>query len=164
MTPGVQGRRRLHERCVVKKLMCVWTVAAMALIGATAAAARAGECDKLTYLTFSAPVALPGVTLPAGTYRFSHRECLTTSGILEVSSADGMQVYATLHTIPTDRTATSDRAEVILAEMPAGSPDAVKAWFYPGDATGDELVYPKNEARTVERGAEQTVFAANGAD
>ena len=32
--------------------------------------ARADETDKLTYLSFSKPVQLPGVTLPAGRYRF----------------------------------------------------------------------------------------------
>ena len=34
------------------------------------APARADESDKLTYLTFNKPVQLPGVTLPAGRYRF----------------------------------------------------------------------------------------------
>src|SRR5213593_1888567 len=37
---------------------------------AVATPARADESDKLTYLTFSKSVQLPGVTLPAGRYRF----------------------------------------------------------------------------------------------
>jgi hypothetical protein len=36
-----------------------------------------------------------------------------------------------------------------FAEVPAGAPEAVKAWFYPGEAIGDELIYPKGEARRI---------------
>ena len=35
-----------------------------------APAGHADEWTKLTYFTFSAPVDMPGMTLPAGTYRF----------------------------------------------------------------------------------------------
>jgi len=56
----------------MKYVMFVSSVLAAILIGTFAVPAQADECDKLTYLTFSAPVALPGVSLPAGTYRFSH--------------------------------------------------------------------------------------------
>ena len=34
------------------------------------APARADGWDRFTYFTFSGPVQLPGVTLPAGTYEF----------------------------------------------------------------------------------------------
>ncbi len=30
-----------------------------------------------------------------------------------------------------------------LEERPAGGPEAVKSWFYPGDNYGFEFVYPK---------------------
>jgi hypothetical protein len=35
-----------------------------------------------------------------------------------------------------------------FTERPGNSPDALKAWFYPGESTGQEFVYPK--ARAVE--------------
>ena len=35
---------------------------------------------------------------------------------------------------------------LISPSAPKGSPEAVKAWFYPGDNYGHEFVYPKAEA------------------
>lgn len=147
----------------MKSLMYVASIAAVALLGVGASSARADECDQLTFLTFSAPVALPQVTLPAGTYRFVHLDCGTNPHILRVTSADGREVYATLLTSPVDRMAPTSRPEVILAEMPKGQPDAITAFFYPGDTIGDRLVYPQPEARTVHDATRQTVVAANGA-
>jgi hypothetical protein len=141
----------------------VSSIAATILVATFATPARADQCDQLTYLTFSAPVALPGVTLPPGTYRFTHPDCGMTSHVLRVSSQDGMKVYATLITIPEARTTPSREPEVIFAEMPVGSPEALKAWFYPGETVGDELVYPKGEARIVADAASQTVLASSGA-
>jgi hypothetical protein len=137
------------ERCAVKYLILVSSIAAVTLVGTLASPARADDCDKLTYLTFSAPVALPGVALPAGTYRFTHPDCSANDRVLQVSSQDGREVYATLQTIPDARTTVSKESEVIFAEMPAGSPPAVKAWFYPGETIGDELIYPRHEAPRV---------------
>src|SRR2546421_657400 len=45
-------------------------IATAAVAACVATPARADETDKLTYLTFSKPVQLPGVDLPAGRYRF----------------------------------------------------------------------------------------------
>jgi hypothetical protein len=147
----------------VKYSLFVSSMTVVAVIGGFAAPARADECDKLTYLTFSAPVALPGVTLPAGTYRFTHPDCVETSHLLRVSSEDGSHVYATLLTVPADRLTPSARPEVILAEMPARTPEVIKAWFYPGETVGDELIYPENEARRVADATQRTVFASRPA-
>jgi hypothetical protein len=117
------------------------------LVGAFAAAARADECDKQTYLTFSAPVSLPGVVLPAGTYLFSHPECSSSNNILRITSADGSRLYATLLVIPEDRPTPSDEPTVVFEETRPGSPKAIKAWFYPGATVGDKLVYPKGYAQ-----------------
>ncbi len=122
-------------------------VLSVVLVGAFATAARAGECEKQTYLTFSAPVSLPGVRLPAGTYLFSHLECSSSSNILRITSADGSRLIATLLVIPENRSTTSDEPTVVFGDTRAGSPKAIKAWFYPGAMVGDKLVYPKGEAQ-----------------
>jgi hypothetical protein len=132
------------------------------MLAAMAAPARADECDKLTYLTFSEPVALPGVTLPPGTYRFVHPDCATTGGLLQVSNEDGTEVYGTFLTIPEQRTALTTQSEVVFAEMPAGSPEAIKAWFYPGEMTGDGLIYPKRVAARVLNAPVQKIVTTNG--
>src|ERR1700685_3406615 len=100
--PG--GRHRKWERkCSMKHGIIGSCLLSVVLVGAFAAAARADECDKQTYLTFSAPVSLPGVVLPAGTYLFSHLKCSSISNILRITSADGSHLYATLLVIPENR-------------------------------------------------------------
>jgi len=146
----------------MKHLIIISSVLAVALVGVLATPAHADECNKLAYLTFSAPVELPGVTLPAGTYRFSHLECAMTAGLLQVSSADGTEVYGTFLTVPEQRMTPSGRPEVVFAEMPAGSPMAIEAWFYPGERTGDELIYHGTEAARMSQAPTQKAFAAKG--
>ncbi len=144
------------------KYLIIPSVLALVLVGMVAPRAQADECNKLTYLTFSAPVALPGVTLPAGTYRFSRPDCAITDGLLRVSSQDGLKVYGTFLTIPEERQTPTHRPEVVFAEMPAGSPEAIEAWFYSGETIGERLMYPKTEAAAVADAPVQTVFATNG--
>ena len=146
----------------MKYVTFVSCVLAAILIGAFAGPAHADECNKLTYLTFSAPVALPGVSLPAGTYRFTHPDCSVSDHILRVSSQDGSEVYATVLTIPEDRPTPSDQTVVVFGEMPAGSPEAIKAWFYPGETVGDELIYPRDEARRIPDARDRTAVATGG--
>jgi hypothetical protein len=122
-------------------------VLSVVLVGGFAAAARAGECDRQTYLTFRAPVSLPGAVLPAGTYLFSHLECSSSSNILRITSADGSRLYATLLVIPQDRPTATDEPTVVFGRTRAGSPRPIEAWFYPGEKVGDKLVYPKRNAQ-----------------
>lgn len=127
----------------MKYLLLCSSLLASILVAASATPALADECDKLTYVTFSAPVALPGMTLPAGTYRFSHPDCAETEHILRVASPDGSTVYGTFLAIPDERTSPASKPLVVLGERAVGAPEAVKAWFYPGETIGDELIYPK---------------------
>jgi hypothetical protein len=136
----------------------------LVMLLAMAAPARGNQCDKLTYLTFSEPVGLPGVTLRPGTYRFMHPDCATTGNLLQVSNQDGTEVYGTFLTIPEERTTLTSHSEVVFAEMPAGSPEAIKAWFYPGETTGDGLIYPKHEAARVLHAPVQKIVTTNSAD
>jgi hypothetical protein len=128
----------------MKYLMLFSTVMVAMLVAGFATPATADECDELTYFTFSAPIALPGVTLPAGTYRFSHPDCAQAEHILQVSSEDGSQVYGTFLTVPDERVMASHKPFVIFKTRPAGVPEAIKAWFYPDNRIGEELIYTKH--------------------
>jgi len=91
------------------------------------------------HLTFNAPVALPGVALAPGTYIFSR----PASNVLLVTNAN-RKPYAMLSTSTASRTSLSDRYEVILgAPLTDGSPRRIEAWFVPGEAHGQQLMYPK---------------------
>jgi hypothetical protein len=109
--------------------------------------ARADTFNKLSYLTFSAPVELPGnVTLPAGTYAFTVMDNFGYRHIVQVFSKDRTQLYATILAIPDWRVAPTGKTVLRFSETAAGAPNAVKEWFYPGDNFGQAFVYPKKRA------------------
>src|SRR5204863_487872 len=47
--------------------------------------------------------------------------------------------------IPDYRETTPDKPVIQFEERAAGSPEAIHSWFYPGENTGWEFVYPKRE-------------------
>jgi hypothetical protein len=111
--------------------------------------ARADEYTKLTYLTFSGPVQLPGITLPGGTYMFKLADPDSGRRVLQVWDKDGTKLYTTLLTIPDEKMDTSDKPVVMFTERPAGQPQAIKSWFYPDERIGQEFVYPKSQAMQI---------------
>ncbi len=120
----------------------------------------ANDWNQLTYFTFSAPVELPGITLPAGTYMFKHPDASADRHIVQVFSKDGQHIYATIMTIPDERPTPSNEPVVTFAETPAGTPEAIKAWFYPGDTIGDEFIYPKEQALRIAQATHQSVLSS----
>jgi hypothetical protein len=90
------------------------------------------------YLTFSSPIALPGVSLGPGTYVFRREP----SGVLRVLNADRHQTYLLTFTAPVRRATDLDKYEIHFIEpMVAGAPYRVSAWFTPGSSLGQELLY-----------------------
>jgi len=118
-------------------------VAAACVVAATPARASDVTNDKLAFLTFNAPVQVPGVTLNAGTYRFRLTNPGTRRDVLQVLSNDGTTVYAMFHTINDSRSTLTSEAMVTFRETPAGVPPAVRSLFYGGEHRGYEFVYPK---------------------
>jgi len=121
--------------------------------------ARADEWDKKTILTFSGPVQIPGVTLAAGTYVFKLADLTGNRHVVQVFDKDEKKIYGTILAIPDEKLEPSDKPVVMFAERPARTPQAVKAWFYPGDTIGNEFVYPKSEATRIARETHQSVLS-----
>src|SRR4051812_17700084 len=71
--------------------------------GLTPATATAQPADKRTYFTFSGPVDMPGVALPAGRYVFRLANPDTSRNVVQVTSADGKRVYGMFHSYPSER-------------------------------------------------------------
>jgi hypothetical protein len=132
-------------------------VACASLFMTTAALAQ-GTFDKTTIYTFSAPVELPGVALQAGQYIFRLADPSTTRKILQVVSADNKHVYGNFFWAPLDRPEIKSEPEVRLMEAAAGSPPAIRAVWYPGERTGWELIYPREQAMRIARGADAPVL------
>jgi len=116
-----------------------------------AAVAHAQPSDKRTYFTFSRPITLPGVTLPAGKYLFRLADDTTTRKVIQVMNAEGTKPYAMLLTINNERRDPPKDAEVAFLETASRTPSAVKAWWYPGERTGYEFIYPRKQARELAR-------------
>jgi hypothetical protein len=112
-------------------------------IAVAAAPVSAETVDKLTYMTFSGRVQVPGAKLDPGTYRFRLANDTTSRNVIQVLSHDGRSVYAMFHTIPDMRMNVTSESTVTFRETPAGVPPAVKSLFYGGEHSGYEFVYPK---------------------
>jgi hypothetical protein len=122
---------------------------------------KADDWNRKTKITFSAPVEIPGVhlkgwgVLPAGTYVFKIFASQSDRHIVQIFDQDETTVYATILAIPNYRLTPTDKTVVTFRERPAGEPEALRAWFYPGRNFGEEFVYPK--ARAVELAKESSV-------
>ena len=139
----------------MSRLFVSGVVAAALVAVMTPAPANAVTYDKLAYLTFSAPVQVPGVTLTAGTYRFRLANPETSRNVLQVLSNDGSIVYAMFHTMYDSRTSVTEDPVVTFRETPAGVPPAVRTLFYGGEHRGYEFVYPKGGPILIAEGAAQ---------
>jgi hypothetical protein len=107
---------------------------------------KADAWDKLTTLTFSAPVEIPGQVLPAGTYVFKLLDSQSDRNIVQIYDANQTKLYATILAVPDYRLKPADKTVVTFEERAANSPEAIQAWFYPGDNYGQQFVYPKEKA------------------
>jgi hypothetical protein len=130
------------------------TLCAVAIFGLPP---RADEANKLTYFTFSAPVELPGMALPAGTYAFKLLDTTGNRNIVQVFDKSMTHLYGTFLTIADYRQQPSEKSVVRFSETKEGGPPAIKEWFYPGDNYGVEFVYPKNRATQLAKASNQAV-------
>lgn len=128
------------------------------LLGLLATVALAQTFDKRTVFTFNRPIALPGVTLPAGEYLFRLADPASSRKVIQVLSPDGKKAYAILYSIAAERTEASGKPEVRFMETAKNQPSAVKTWWYPNDLIGYEFIYPKEQARLLARGNVEPVL------
>jgi len=132
------------------------------LAACLAPAAHADEWTKLTYFTFSAPVEMPGMVLPAGSYKFELADPDSTRRVVRISEKEGGKIQGIFLSIPDQKLEPSDKPIVMFKETPAGAPEAVKAWFYPGETTGYEFVYPHDQALKIAKATHTSVLTAKG--
>ena len=130
----------------------ITTSVLVVLVGAASGAnAFTNTSDKRTYFTFSQPVALPGVTLPAGTYMFRLADDTTTRKVIQVTNREGTQSFAMLHTMPVYRPDAPRDPEVRFMETASGAPIAVRAWWQGGERTGYGFIYSKEQLAALNR-------------
>jgi LPXTG-motif cell wall-anchored protein len=135
--------RRMEE----KMNLFTKNVAALAVAGMfmfVAPNVRADEWNKRTVVTIDQPVQLPTTVLQAGTYVFKLLDSPSDRHIVQIFDKDDKKLITTILAIPNWRLQPRGKTIFAFWETPAGQPQAVRAWFYPGDNFGQEFAYPKN--------------------
>jgi hypothetical protein len=124
--------------------------------------AKADEWNRKTVITFSGPVEVPGVgaqILPAGTYVFKIVNSNSDRHIVQIFNQDETHVFTTILAIPNYRLKVTDKTVITFRERPAGQPEALKAWFYPGHEWGEQFVYERSKAIQLAAETNETVLS-----
>jgi LPXTG-motif cell wall-anchored protein len=145
---------------MLRKMLTRAILGAAFVCGAATLAYAQGDLrsDRATYFTFSQPVALPSVTLPAGKYLFRIADSQTTRSVVQVYTDDGAKLIAMMLTMPAIRNQVSDEPEVRFLESPENTPPAIATWWYPGMKTGWEFIYPREQAMKLAQTSKQSVL------
>lgn len=141
----------------------LFAVCAAAFLFAGTATAQDSNVNQRTYFTFSAPIELPGKTLPAGTYLFRLVDSPSNRHIVQVFDKGEKQIHATILAIPAQRLEPSDEPEVRFMEAAASQPAPIKTWWFPGRTIGHEFIYPKDQAARLARAGGSVLTVATDA-
>jgi len=136
-------------------------ISLIALFALAAPAAMADDWNKETVVTINGPIEVPGVgehILPAGTYVFKILDSPSDRHIVQIFSQDKTHLYTTILAIPNFRLKAMNKTVITFSERPAGEPEALRAWFYPGREWGEEFVYPPSKAILLAKEANVTVL------
>ena len=125
--------------------------------------ARADQWNEKTIVTFNTPFEIPGYhgakVLPAGTYVFKLLDSASDRNIVQIFNQDQSHVFATILAIPDYRMKPAGQTVLKFQERVTGSPEALRAWFYPGDLYGQEFVYPKTRAMELAKANHEPVLS-----
>jgi hypothetical protein len=143
----------------LKKILNAGLSLALFCVLAIPGIVMAGEYDQATKVTFNEPVEIPGRVLDAGTYWFTLMDPGSGGDIVQVWTADRSQLVATVLTVADYRLKPTGKTVLNFEEGPSDQPQAIQAWFYPGDNFGHEFVYPKTRATALAQQIHQPVLA-----
>jgi LPXTG-motif cell wall-anchored protein len=117
--------------------------------------AMADETNKRIEFQFSQPVQIPGHVLTPGKYVFELMDGPDDRNTVEVfKDSNGRDsLVAILFAIPDYTSNVPDKPTIHFEERSPGSPEAIESWYYPGDDTGWEFIYPKGQNLVAEAGS-----------
>jgi hypothetical protein len=111
--------------------------------------ARANVSDRKTEFSINVPVRVPGnVVLPRGKYVIKVIDP-TVPGLVAIMDKNEMKLYTTFFAFPQQLRKPVEEARLMLGESPEGTPETLKAWFYPGINTA--LEFPPISSRPVQQ-------------
>jgi hypothetical protein len=118
---------------------------------------RADEWNKYTIITVNRPIQIPDRVLPPGKYVLKLLNSVTNRHIVMVYNGTGQHLITMVQTINDYRQQRSGRTVLTFWETPPGAPPVLRAWFWPGDFSGQDFVYPKSLAAQIAKTSHQQV-------
>ena len=124
------------------RALVLTTLAVTLGLAAGSASAVSTNADRLTYLTFSRPVALPGVTLQAGTSAFDIFDPDSSSSVVRVRSRERSRTFFLGMTKRVDRPfgLPADR-RVTFGEAARGTAPPITVWYPSDTSQGHRFLY-----------------------
>ena len=122
----------------------VHTLCGIVVLGvlATSTTGAIPNARRTTHFTFKSAVALPGVTLPAGSYVFEVLNPDSSADVVRVMNPQRSRTYFMQFTRFVHRPQLGDmKATITLGEATSGTPQPIKTWFPESETTGREFIY-----------------------
>ena len=117
-------------------------VALFALAGGVSSIHAVTTVNRLTYLTFSEPIALPGVILAPGVYAFELADPTSNASIVSVRDRTRTRAYFMGFTRRVERPrGMAETTSVTFGEAPRGQARPIVAWYPPDSSTGLKFIY-----------------------
>ena len=123
----------------IKSVRIAVACAALALI--VTASAHAWGFSHENRLTFSRPVALPGIVLPAGSYTFDVASPTALDVVVVRSTGSGKVLYMGFTNTVTRPRNMSSNAPIVFGEAPASEARPISTWYEIGGKTGHQFLY-----------------------
>jgi hypothetical protein len=132
----------------MKRVRLITAAAVLAVTASIAVAAQNTNTSERTFLTFSAAVEMPGVTLQPGKYVFKLADT-PSRNVVQVWDGDEKNMIGHWLFVPAQRAEVTEDTVVMFKENREGTTPAVQYWYYPGERNGKEFVYPKDQATQI---------------
>ena len=147
----------------MKRVISTTAACALAVLAVLATHIQAQESNtsERTFMTFSSPVELPGVTLDAGTYEFRLADS-PSRNVVQVFKKDGRDIVGQWTFVQASRPRTSSETVVMFREAKEGSTPAVQYWYFPNEQIGKEFIYPKDQAARIAARTGEPVLTDDG--
>jgi hypothetical protein len=147
----------------MKRVTAIATATVLALLVALTlnVAAQQPDTRDRTIMTFSSAVELPGMRLEPGTYVFRMADSASRNVIQVLDQEEKNQLGQWLF-VPAERAEVTGDTVVTFRETSAASTPAVQFWYYPGEKSGKEFIYPKDQALRIAQRTGATVQTEEG--
>ena len=151
----------VQKESTMKIAKATWFIFILLLLGAVLAGpVRADRWNKKTIITLNQPMEVPGnKVLPPGKYVFKLVNSDSFRHVVQIWNGEETELITTLLAIPNYRMEPTGEPVIEFHEEPGTQPQALRAWFFPGDNYGQAFAYPKKRAIQLAEASKEAVPA-----